>query len=97
MDNLGIVCDTTATHVQVELHGRLKKVTVALERVAVEGDKFGATRDPTRGGGEIEVPQTGLAPTTPFVAAGQTPMHGGATPMHGVETDGTDDSKSSIR
>lgn len=88
---LGIVCDTTATHVQVELHGRLKKVTVALERVAVEGDKFGATRDPTRGGGEIEVPQTGLAPTTPFVAAGQTPMHGGATPMHGVDTDTTDD------
>merc|ERR1712232_1119003 len=39
---LGIVCDATATHVQVELHSKLKKVLVVRERVAVAGDKFGA-------------------------------------------------------
>ena len=88
---IGTVADTTATHVQVELHSRLKKVLVVHERVAVVGDKFGATEDPTRS--VIDVPQSGLAPTTPFVAAGQTPMHGGATPMHGgaLEEDGADE------
>mmetsp|Transcript_22402 Transcript_22402/g.42543 ORF Transcript_22402/g.42543 Transcript_22402/m.42543 type:complete len:356 (+) Transcript_22402:75-1142(+) len=87
---IGTVADTTATHVQVELHSRLKKVMVVHERVTVVGDKFGATEDPTR---TVEVPQPGLAPTTPFVAAGQTPMHGGATPMHGgaLEEDGGDE------
>ena len=88
---IGQVTDTTATHVQVELHSRSKKVMVKHERVSVVGDKYGATEDPTR---MVIVPAPGLAPTTPFVAAGQTPMHGGATPMHagdGLEADGMDD------
>jgi len=80
---LGTVCDTTATHVQVELHSRLKKVLVVRERVAVAGDKFGATEDANRG---IPVVTNIMAPTTPFVAGGATPMHGGATPMHGGAT-----------
>jgi transcription elongation factor SPT5 len=80
---LGTVCDATATHVQVELHSRLKKVMVVRERVAVAGDKFGATEDQDR-----NVPSVAniMAPTTPFVAGGATPMHGGATPMHGGAT-----------
>ena len=79
---LGTVSDATPTHVQVELHSRLKKIMVLRERVAVVGDKFGATEDPTRnmgGGGSM------MAPTTPFVG-GATPMHGGATPVHGGAT-----------
>ena len=48
---LGTVCDATATYVQVELHSRLKKVMVVRERVAVVGDKFGATEDPDRAAG----------------------------------------------
>lgn len=89
--HIGTVSDTTATHVQVELHSRPKKVMVTHERVSVIGDKFGATEDPTRRVVEVTAPN--LAPTTPFVAAGQTPMHGGATPMHGgnLEAEGTDD------
>lgn len=71
--------DVTATHYSVELHSRLKKVMVLRERVAVAGDKFGATDNPERSsfasGGN-------LAPTTPFITGGATPMHGGATPMH---------------
>lgn len=81
---LGTVSDATATHVQVELHSRLKKVMVVRERVAVAGDKYGATEDQNRG-----VPAAVanvMAPTTPFVAGGATPMHGGATPMHGGAT-----------
>lgn len=80
---LGAVSDATPTHVQVELHSRLKKVMVVRERVAVVGDKFGSTEDPNR-----ENPSTGssmLAPSTPFMG-GATPMHGGATPMHGGAT-----------
>jgi transcription elongation factor SPT5 len=80
---LGSVADGTATHVQVELHSRLKKVMVVRERVAVVGDKFGATEDQNRIGTEIANP---LAPTTPFIGGGATPMHGGATPMHGGAT-----------
>jgi len=80
---LGSVCDATATHVQVELHSRLKKVMVVRERVAVAGDKFGATEDQNRG---VPAVANILAPTTPFVAGGATPMHGGATPMHGGAT-----------
>ena len=82
ISQLGAVADATATHVQVELHSRLKKVMVVRERVAVVGDKFGATEDGTQQGG------TSMgAPAIPFTAAtpmhgGQTPMHGGATPMH---------------
>jgi len=78
---LGIVCDATATHVQVELHSRPRKVMVIRERVAVVGDKFGASEDPDRAAGN----PGGLAPTTPFLG-GATPMHGGATPMHGGAT-----------
>jgi transcription elongation factor SPT5 len=83
---LGAVADATATHVQVELHSRLKKVMVVRERVAVVGDKFGATEDGTQQG----VNSMG-APTASFTAAtpmhgGSTPMHGGATPMHGGAT-----------
>jgi transcription elongation factor SPT5 len=87
---IGTVADTTATHVQVELHSRLKKVMVTHERISVIGDKFGSTEDPTR---VVAEPAPGLAPTTPFVSAGQTPMHGGATPMHGgnLEAEESDD------
>jgi transcription elongation factor SPT5 len=76
---LGAVADATATHVQVELHSRLKKVMVVRERVAVVGDKFGATEDGTEQGANSMG-----APTAAFTAA--TPMHGGSTPMHGGAT-----------
>jgi len=77
---LGGVADATATHVQVELHSRQKKVMVLREKVAVCGDKYGATEDPSR------TSMNGmLVPTTPFMG-GATPMHGGATPMHGGAT-----------
>eukprot|EP00522_Entomoneis_paludosa_P007915 CAMPEP_0172446792 /NCGR_PEP_ID=MMETSP1065-20121228/6298_1 /TAXON_ID=265537 /ORGANISM="Amphiprora paludosa, Strain CCMP125" /LENGTH=1109 /DNA_ID=CAMNT_0013197981 /DNA_START=226 /DNA_END=3555 /DNA_ORIENTATION=- len=87
---IGTVSDTTGTHVEVELHARLKKVTVTHERVHVIGDKFGATENQTSN--PAVNPQV-MAPTTPFVAAGQTPMHGGATPMHGagLESENSDE------
>jgi len=75
---IGTVADATPTHVQVELHSRLKKIMVTRERISVVGDKFGATEDPDR------MNQNTNAPMTPFVGA--TPMHGGATPMHGSAT-----------
>jgi hypothetical protein len=75
---IGSVSHTTATHVQVELHSRLKKVMVVKERVHVIGDKFGATGENGDGSG------FGMA-RTPFMG-GATPMHGGATPMHGGAT-----------
>jgi transcription elongation factor SPT5 len=74
---LGTVCDATATHVQVELHSRLKKVMVVRERVAVVGDKFGAVE---------EVNQNDMPSTVPASFTSATPMHGGATPMHGGAT-----------
>ena len=77
------MADATATHVQVELHSRLKKVMVTRERVTVAGDKFGSTEDASRAN---PPPAAMMAPTTPFVAGGATPMHGGATPMHGGAT-----------
>mmetsp|Transcript_15429 Transcript_15429/g.29098 ORF Transcript_15429/g.29098 Transcript_15429/m.29098 type:complete len:1091 (-) Transcript_15429:67-3339(-) len=77
---LGAVADATPTHVQVELHSRLKKVMVLRDRVVVVGDKYGATEDADRLNTNIM-----LAPTTPFLG-GATPMHGGATPMHGGAT-----------
>ena len=40
---LGTVSHKIATHVQVELHSRLKKVMVVKECVHVIGHKFGAT------------------------------------------------------
>ena len=78
---LGTVSDATATHVQVELHSRLKKVMVVRERVAVAGDKFGATEEVSQNHPNN---QNG-ASVAPF-AGGATPMHGGATPMHGGAT-----------
>lgn len=75
---LGTVTHTTATHVQVELHSRLKKVMVVKERVHVVGDKFGATENDDATNGVT-------ATTTPFMGA-MTPMHGGATPLHGGAT-----------
>jgi len=82
---LGTVADATATHVQVELHSRLKKIMVVRERVAVAGDKFGSTEDPTR----TQAPSQNSAMAggaTPFNSGGATPLHGGATPMHGGAT-----------
>lgn len=76
---LGTVSHTTATHVQVELHSRLKKVMVVKERVHVIGDKFGATDNGDDNNGVSGV-------TTPAFVGGMTPMHGGATPMHGGAT-----------
>jgi len=73
---IGTVSDATATHVQVELHSRLKKVMVVRERVVVVGDKFGATED--------QDPNVEAAPVQNIAMA--TPMHqlGGATPaIHG--------------
>eukprot|EP00547_Thalassionema_nitzschioides_P001795 CAMPEP_0194217142 /NCGR_PEP_ID=MMETSP0156-20130528/20435_1 /TAXON_ID=33649 /ORGANISM="Thalassionema nitzschioides, Strain L26-B" /LENGTH=1074 /DNA_ID=CAMNT_0038946099 /DNA_START=105 /DNA_END=3329 /DNA_ORIENTATION=+ len=80
---IGTVSDATATHVQVELHSRLKKVMVVRERVVVSGDKYGSTEDPSR---KSQQPTIDMAPSTPFIAGGATPMHGGATPMHGGAT-----------
>jgi transcription elongation factor SPT5 len=78
---LGAVADATATHVQVELHSRLKKVMVVRERVAVVGDKFGATEDV----GQND-PNAQNAATAAVFNGAATPMHGGATPMHGGAT-----------
>ena len=77
---LGTVSHTTATHVQVELHSRLKKVMVVKERVHVIGDKFGATDN-----GDGTNSMSAGAPSASFMGAA-TPMHGGATPMHGGAT-----------
>ena len=80
--NMGIVTDATATHVQVELHARLKKVMVVRERVAVAGDKFGATE----GESNQNDPNNLNGAAAAVFAGGATPMHGGATPMHGGAT-----------
>eukprot|EP00546_Thalassionema_frauenfeldii_P004555 CAMPEP_0178917180 /NCGR_PEP_ID=MMETSP0786-20121207/13100_1 /TAXON_ID=186022 /ORGANISM="Thalassionema frauenfeldii, Strain CCMP 1798" /LENGTH=1094 /DNA_ID=CAMNT_0020590695 /DNA_START=80 /DNA_END=3364 /DNA_ORIENTATION=- len=80
---IGTVADATATHVQVELHSRLKKVMVVRERVVVAGDKYGSTEDPSRNN---QQPSNEMTPSTPFIAGRATPMHGGATPMHGGAT-----------
>jgi transcription elongation factor SPT5 len=74
---IGTVSDATATHVQVELHSRLKKVMVVRERVIVVGDKFGATENQN---------QAAISGGAFMPAALATPMHtiGGATPaIHG--------------
>jgi transcription elongation factor SPT5 len=79
--NLGVVTDATATHVQVELHARLKKVMVVRERVAVAGDKFGPTEESNQND------QNNLnGSSAAAFSGGATPMHGGATPMHGGAT-----------
>ena len=91
---IGTVTDSTATHVQVELHSRLKKVMVVRERVIVVGDKFGATDNPDQNGpvGVVIAPQTTMA--TPMHAlGGATPaihVFGGATPSHG-DSEANDD------
>jgi transcription elongation factor SPT5 len=77
---LGVVSDATATHVQVELHSRLKKVMVVRERVAVVGDKFGATEEVSQNDPNMYNGAGGS------FSAAATPMHGGATPMHGGAT-----------
>jgi len=81
---LGCVSDANPTHVQVELHSRMKKIMVARDRVAVIGDRFGATDNPERTNGNPYSNNMIGAPTTPFlgVGGGATPMHGTATPMH---------------
>jgi len=81
---LGAVSDATATHVQVELHSRLKKVMVVRERVAVVGDKFGAVEEVNQNDVPNAVPAS-FTTATPM-HGGATPMHGGATPMHGGAT-----------
>lgn len=81
---LGAVADATATHVQVELHSRLKKVMVVRERVAVVGDKFGAVEEVNQNDVPNAVPAS-FTTATPM-HGGATPMHGGATPMHGGAT-----------
>jgi len=81
---LGAVCDATATHVQVELHSRLKKVMVVRERVAVVGDKYGAVEDVNQNDMQNGIPAS-FTTATPM-HGGATPMHGGATPMHGGAT-----------
>lgn len=92
---LGTVSDSTATHVQVELHSRLKKVLVVRERVVVVGDKFGATDDQGQADTSQEAAPPMMAMQTPMHTAlgGATPaIHGfgGATPAHG-EAEGTDE------
>ena len=84
---LGTVSLTTATHVQVELHSRLKKVMVVKERVHVVGDKFGATENLEGSNGLSGSSTTPfMGGITPMHHGGETPMHGGATPMHGGAT-----------
>ena len=86
---IGTVSDSTATHVQVELHSRLKKVLVVRDRVLVIGDKFGATEPQSQNIDSGNVAPGPLAMATPMMAlGGATPaIHGfgGATPAH--ETD----------
>jgi transcription elongation factor SPT5 len=77
---LGCVSDVTATHVQVELHSRLKKVMVSRDRVTVAGDRFGATGSSNKSDANANMMAAGGM--TPFLGGGSTPMHGGATPMH---------------
>jgi transcription elongation factor SPT5 len=85
---IGTVSDSTATHVQVELHSRLKKVLVVRDRVLVIGDKFGATEPQNQNIASNFAPGP-LTMGTPMMAlGGATPaIHGfgGATPAH--ETD----------
>lgn len=82
---LGVVSDATATHVQVELHSRLKKIMVVRERVAVVGDKFGATETVNQNDVNNNGVSSMLTAATPMIG-GATPMHGSATPMHGGAT-----------
>ena len=71
---------TGANHVQVELHSRLKKVMVTHDRVAVAGDRFGATDSSSKSDANANMMTAGVI--TPFLGGGSTPMHGGATPLY---------------
>lgn len=87
---LGTVADATATHVQVELHSRLKKVMVVRERVAVVGDKFGATdsQETAAANAGMTGAHTTMATPMHVLAGGATPAihgYGGATPAHGTD------------
>lgn len=82
---LGTVSHTTGTHVQVELHSRLKKVMVVKERVHVIGDKFGASES-VDGQNGFNAPSGAMMGAATPMHGGATPMHGGATPMHGGAT-----------
>lgn len=92
---IGTVSDATATHVQVELHSRLKKVMVAREKVAVAGDKFGATGSTAQSalvGAVTGNPMTMATPHHGPIGGATPAIHGafgGATPAHG--SDNTDE------
>ena len=91
--HLGMVVDSTATHVQVELHSRHKKVMVVRERVAVAGDKFGASDEQNQPNvqGMAAAPSNMATPMHVAVGGATPAIHafGGATPSHDSET--TDD------
>lgn len=84
---IGTVTDSTATHVQVELHSRLKKVMVVRERVIVVGDKFGAVDNLDQSGplGVGVVPQNAMATPMHSIGGATPAIHGfgGVTPSHG--------------
>lgn len=86
---LGTVSDSTATHVQVELHSRLKKVMVVRERVAVAGDKFGATdaQESNAYDGMAAAPTTMATPMHVPMGGATPAVHsfGGATPAHNAD------------
>lgn len=89
---IGSVTDSTATHVQVELHSRLKKVMVVRDKVAVVGDKFGATNNFDSSGTNESMAAPHLLATPLHAVGGATPaIHsfGGATPSH--DTDNNDE------
>ncbi|CAM9553937.1 unnamed protein product [Sphacelaria rigidula] len=78
---MGQVVEATDTHVKVELHSKLKKVTVPRNQVKVVGDQGGAYA-----GNQFQKPRTpGHVPGTPYLTM-QTPLHGSQTPMHGSQT-----------
>jgi transcription elongation factor SPT5 len=95
------VSDSTTTHVQVELHARLKKVLVHRGRVFVAGDTFGASSNPTEQDNLHSMNPGAIAAGSYVAAIGDaTPMHGssatprqlgGSTPHHTLEMGGGDD------
>jgi transcription elongation factor SPT5 len=91
---LGTVADSTPTHLQVELHSRLKKVMVVRERVSVVGDKFGATeaQEPDVAAAAMAAPLTMATPMHVSIGGATPAIHGfgGATPAHG-ESENSDE------
>ena len=86
---MGVVCLSTDTHYSVELHSRLKKVSVEKIKCRNIGDKFGSLAEDgssrSAAGGALG------GGYTPFMGAAtpqmgdQTPMNGSATPSgHGA-------------